>query len=342
MPPLGRAQSLSQPEPAAAPAPAPQQAPTPGQQQPPAPPQQQAPAAAQPQAPLQLPPQPQTPPQPQPQPPAETPQPETTQRPVRLPPAPPKIIDVRMPGEAGYFIGLTGWLPIGTPFVDKGHGAAFTALSRLDLVGNSKGAPGAEIGIAAGLHNSLRISYFFSKLSGSQTAPNDLFIFSQPYTKGDVMSTNAKLTDVKLSYEYLTWPYPVEARHFRLKTLWQVQYVVMRSTFDVPIKSATPDVNGNFTDFSALGSKSYFTPSFGLGFHEYATRNIHLEANFSGFALPHRFQLFDSDAAIAFRVGHIELRGGAKAFLFRTSPKADYFFRGTAAGAFVGVRWYSD
>jgi hypothetical protein len=36
------------------------------------------------------------------------------------------------------------------------------------------------------------------------------------------------------------------------------------------------------------------------------------------------------------------LRAGAKAFLFRTSPNTDYFFRGTMGGAFVGLRWYSD
>ena len=100
--------------------------------------------------------------------------------------------------------------------------------------------PGVEIGIAAGLHNSLRISYFYSKQSGTTTAPNDLVIFSQDYLKGDQLTTNGKLSDYKLSYEYLTWPYPVGGRHFRLKTLWQVQYVTMKTVFDAPIKSSTP------------------------------------------------------------------------------------------------------
>jgi hypothetical protein len=40
--------------------------------------------------------------------------------------------------------------------------------------------------------------------------------------------------------------------------------------------------------------------------------------------------------------GRLELRAGAKGFIFRTSPKSDYFFRGTLGGAFVGLRWYSD
>jgi hypothetical protein len=247
-----------------------------------------------------------------------------------------------MPGEAGYYVGITGWLPIGQSWVDKGHAASFTDPSKLQLAGNAQASPAVEIGIAAGLHNSIRFSYFFSKLSGTTTAPNDLVLYSQPYVKGDELTTNGKLSDYKLSYEYLTWPYPVEGRHFRLKTLWQVQYITMRTVFDAPVKSATPDSSGNFTSYATLGSKSYITPSFGLGVHEYATRNFRLEANVSGFWLPHRWHLLDTDATIAYRFGHIELRGGAKGFVFRTSPKGDYFYRGTVGGVFVGVRWYSD
>ena len=59
-------------------------------------------------------------------------------------------------------------------------------------------------------------------------------VFSQPYLKGDELSTIPVLSNYKISYEYLTWPYPVEARHFRLKTLYQVQYVVDEGIFDAP------------------------------------------------------------------------------------------------------------
>jgi len=297
----------------------------------------QQPAA--PQAPSEQPPAPAQQPQ-------QTPTDTTTVQPesrrVKLPPAPPKEPDVRMPGEAGYNIGITGWLPIGTNFTDKGHAADFTDLSKLQLAGKMRPSPGVEIGIAAGLHNSLRISYFSSKQSGTTTAPNDLVVFSQNYFKGDQLTTNGKLSDYKLSYEYLTWPYPVGGRHFRLKTLWQVQYVTMKTVYDAPIKSATPDSTGAFTSYSTIGSKSYITPAFGLGVHEYATRNFRLEANLSGFWLPHRFNLLDSDASFGYRMGKFELRAGAKAFIFRTSPKADYFYKGNMGGVFVGFRWYSD
>jgi hypothetical protein len=287
------------------------------------------------------PPQQTTPTQQQPQNPPATPD-QIGKPNLKLPPPPPKIVDVRMPGEAGFSIGVFGWRPFGNQYLDKGHGSTFSGSSFLPLATDSHGAFGVDIGVAAGQHNTIKASYFYSKTIGSVTAPTDIVVFGQTFTAGERMTTNAKLSDVKISYEYLTWPYPVERRHFRLKTLWQMQYVTLRGIFDDPVKSATPDVNGNITSIAVLGSKSFFTPAFGLGFHEYATRNFHFEADVSGFALPHRFQLVDSEVTIGYRVGKIDVRGGLKYFHFRTSPKQDYFYRGNLTGAFVGIRWHSD
>jgi hypothetical protein len=284
----------------------------------------------------------QTPPQQQQQQPPPTPEQVGTKPNLRLPPPPPKVVDVRMPGEAGISIGLIGWRPTGDQFLDKGRAASFSGESRLKLANSQHGAFGLEIGVAAGLHNTIKASYFYSKTSGSTVAPTDLVIFGQTFTSGEPLTTNSKLSNVKISYEYLTWPYPVERRHFRLKTLWQMQYITMRSFFDDPIKSATPDTNGNITSIAVLGSKSFFTPAFGIGLHEYASRNLHFEANTSGFSWPHRFQLVDTEATMPYRVGKIDVRGGFKFFHFRTSPKQDYFYRGTLSGVFVGVRWHSD
>jgi hypothetical protein len=248
-----------------------------------------------------------------------------------------------MPGEAGYFIGLTGWSPYGQPFIDKGRGAFFSDLSLLKIPGRPKiGGPGAEIGIAAGLHNSLRISYFYVKARGDTAAPNDLVLFTQDYSKGDQLTTNYQLQDVKISYEFLTWPFPVGSRKFRLKTLWQMQYIAVRSTFDAPIKSSTPDSSGNLTSYQTQGSRSFFAPTLGLGVAEYVSRSFRLEANASGFAIPHRAAIGDVDAAIAYRVGHIEARAGVKGFYFKTSPKSEFYLRGLMGGAFVGIRWYAD
>ncbi len=315
-------------------------------QDPAPPPSEQQPVAQQPAAQQPVQPAPAQQPPAAPQQPQQQPNPEATTPPepkrLNLPPAPPKEPDVRMPGEAGYYIGFTGWLPIGNNYTDKGHAADFTDPSFLQLAGKMKASPGVEIGIAAGLHNSLHFSYFSSKQSGTTTANTETVIFSETYEPGTQLSTNSKLSDYKLSYEFLTWPYPVGGRHFRLKTLYQVHYVVMKSIFDAPILSATPAADGTITSYSTQGSKNFITPALGVGIHEYVNRNLHFEANFSGFMLPHRWQLLDSDASIGYRTGHFELRAGAKAFIFRTSPKADYFYRGTTGGAFVGIRWYSN
>ena len=242
-----------------------------------------------------------------------------------------------MPGEAGWNIGLTGWLPTGNTFTDKGHAADFTSASKLQLAGKSKGAVGAEIGIAAGLHNSIRISYFNSKLSGTTTAPNDLVIFSQGYLKGDELSTNANLTDYKISYEYLTWPYPAGGRHFRLKTSVAGAVHHHEDDFRRAYQIVHTGQQRNLTDYSARGSKSYITPAFGLGFHEYASRNFRFEANASGFGCRPSLNLLDTDAMMAYRAGKIELRAGGKGFLFRTRPRSDYLYRGSTGGLFVGL-----
>lgn len=247
-----------------------------------------------------------------------------------------------MPGETNWWIGLIGWLPVGSTYVDKGKQATYTASSYLQFPGTSKGQPGGEIGVAAGLHNTIRFTYMFSKAGGTSIAPTDVVYFGQTYNKGDELSSSYKMSNYKLSYEYLTWPYPVESRHFRLKTLWQMQYITFRSNYDAPIRSSTPDSAGNLTNYAATGSKSFFTPTLGLGFHEYATRNFRFEANVSGFGIPHSFSVVDGDASVGYRVSKIELRAGYRALRFRSSAKSDYYFRGTLSGAFVGVRYQFD
>jgi hypothetical protein len=247
-----------------------------------------------------------------------------------------------MPGETGYWAGLIGWLPFGTPIVDKGHASDWTGLSYFHLPGTPKITPSAEIGVALGLHNFLTLSYFSTKAGGSTTAPGALVIFGESYNKGDLLATTNSLQDVKLSFEYLTWPYPVESRHFRLRTLWQVHYLNVKSNYDAPIRSATPDSSGNLTSYATNGAKDLISPTVGLGFTEYASRNFRLELNVAGFDVPHHFAIGDAEASAAYRIGRIEIRVGGKGLYFKTSPQADYYFRGRLAGAFVGVRWCMD
>jgi len=313
-----------------------QQQTPPGQQQAP-PDQQQTPPGGQQQAPPgQQPPETTAPPQPR--------------NPIQeAPPELPKYPDIRLPGETGYWVGLMGWAVRQNPNFDKGKGSTFTTSSQIQFEGTPKLAQGAEVGLALGRHNALRVSFFRNQGSGSTTSGSDLQIWDQTYTAGTLVSTTFKLQNVKISFDYLTWPYPVEARKYRLKTLWQLQYTSIQSIFDAPLLphydssgNLLLDSNGNPISYVGAGTKWFVVPTFGLNFTDYVTRNFRLELEGSGFGIPHRSAIWDTDATANFRLGHFEIRLGDKGFHFKTSTKADFFMKGTMFAPFVGIRWMSD
>jgi hypothetical protein len=337
----GRAQEKKpDPQPAGQTAPitdAPQQTPPPDQ----TPPAQQTPP------PQTAPPQ-QTPPAGQ-TPPAESEQPVVRGRIPEPPPPPAKVPDVRRPGESGYWIGIGGWFPKQQPIFDRGNAATFTGVSHITMQGKPKVAESLEIGVAAGLHNTLKLSYTDIRAAGNFTTATDVVAFASVYTAGTYVATNYHLQNVKLSYEYLTWPYPVGSRKFRLKTLWQVQFLTIGSVFDSPLKyfdsagNLILDASGNPINLSASRSVRIISPMLGLGAYYYPSRHFRIEVNGSGFGFPHRYKIWDTDASLNVRIiGHLEFRLGGRALQFKTSTKAEYFLKGTFASAFVGLRWYSN
>ena len=265
------------------------------------------------------------------------------------PPPPPKLPDVRQQGETGWWLGVNAWFPTQKPEFDKGHGATFTEPSHVVMQGKPKYAWGAEGGFAVGLHNTLRFSAFDTHASGNiQSIPTTLHLWSQTYDPGDYLATNYRIQSAKISFDYLTWPYPVESRRFRLKTLWQVQYTSIRTVFDAP-KKPIIDANGNLIldsagnpiSYAGIGTRWFVSPQFGLGTAYYSGRHVRFEANAAGWTFPHRNTVWDADASLNFKYGHMELRFGGKAFHFKTNTQAEYFNKGTIGSAFVGVRWYS-
>jgi hypothetical protein len=289
---------------------------------------------------------PQTPPDQQTPPPAR---PQTGT--IRQPPPPlPKVPDIRQPGETGYWIGADAWFPTQHPTFDKGRGSTFTTPSKLEMQGKPKLAWGGEIGIAIGLHNALRFSYWEDRAAGDFTSTTELRVWNQDYPAGSYISTNYRLQNAKISFDYLTWPYPVERRKFRLKTLWGVQYTGVRTVFDLPTQplvdptTGAPilDASGNPVSYAAEGSRWFISPDIGIGVAQWVSRNFRLEANAAGFTIPRHTTNWDADATANVRYGHLEIRVGAKAFHFKTSTDADFYIRGTQASAFVGLRWYSD
>jgi hypothetical protein len=309
---------------------------------------QDAPPPTPPQSEAQ-PPDTQTPPQASPM---DMPQPseETPHLPSRLPLPPlPNIVDVRMPGERGVAIGLGGWSVISHVSILKGRAASTEYPGNLYLNSAQKYGEGMDVTVAAGLHNVLRFTGDVTRASGSTTAPSDLVLWNRQYYAGNYITTAYRVRHLKASFEYLSWPYPVKASRFRLRSIWALQYVDAQTTFNAPL-NATTDANGNpivdalgdLVKYDATATKWYVTPSVGLGVQEYFTPNISFEATATGFEIPHHTNIWDADAAVNVRVGHYEIRLGAKAFHFHTSPNVDFTNMGTLFGPFLVLRWHSD
>lgn len=253
-----------------------------------------------------------------------------------------------MPGESGVWIGFSLSEPTGNPIFDKGRASGITTDSLVTLQGRPKLGESAEIGFAMGLHDALVVSGFTTRAAGNFTSGSTLTLWSQSYDQGVLVSTNYQIQDVKFSFEYLTWPYPVESRHFRLKTLWQVQYVNVNTGFDAPLLPITgpsggPLIgsNGSPVSYRAAGSRWFISPTLGLGVAEYLSKFVRLELNASAFAIPRHWTIWDTDGSINFRLGNFELGGGVRAFHVKTSTSGPFYVRGTLIAPQVSLRWYS-
>jgi hypothetical protein len=298
---------------------------------------------------------PQTPPSQLPPPTQATPaqtapdQPASTAPIVVAPPELPKYPDVRLPGEYGFYIGVFTWSPKEHPVFNAGRNSGNVYPSYVTMLGDPKYGKAAEFGIAVGLHNSLSFSYMETRAAGDYTTPAIVEVANgQAYAAGTLVSTDHNIQDFKLSFSYLTWPYPVESRKFRLHTLYQIQYVSAKAGFDAPLLPLVDangnlilDSSGNPISYQAAETKWFILPTFGVNATEYITRNIRAEFTADGFGIPHHSLLYEGEASINFRLSHFELRGGGKFFHFKTSTDQDFYMKGSLASVFVGVRWYS-
>jgi len=273
--------------------------------------------------------------------------PQTGQPNISAPPDLPKYPDVKMPGETGFWIGLGLSEPTGNPIFDKGRDSGFTTSSLVTMQGRPKYGENAEFGIALGSHDALVVSGFSTRAAGDFTTPREIELWGQTYNQGVLIATNYELRDLKLSFEYLMLPYPVESHHFRLKTLWQLQYVDVLTGFDAPLLPTTSASGGGLVNsagqpvsYQVTGSKWFLTPTLGLGATEYLTKFIRLELNASGFAIPRHWTIWDTEGSLNFRFGHFELGGGVRAFHIKTSTSANYYVRGTLLTPQVSLRWF--
>jgi hypothetical protein len=195
--------------------------------------------------------------------------------------------------------------------------------------------PGIEISFPITRTGELHFEYFQAKGDGNQTAPTNLYLFGTAFNEGDYLATNYKIQDAKFYLDDLLFPHKFPVAKFRLKSLWEFQYVHTKTTIDAPAYAA----NGGAPN-TAIGTQQIFLPTFGIAAEYAPARHLLFRVDGSGFGIPHKAGIWDAEATISYRIGSWEIRGGGKAFYFKTSPNSDEYLSSTLVGAFVGLRWH--
>ena len=260
---------------------------------------------------------------PEPGPPQSTPPPTVETKTTRTVPNVPDD-----PSDS-WSIGATYWLSSGPADLLAGVQSTNPAVQNLVLPRFDKRTPGIRITTPAGKYNRLEISGFQAQSSGSSKTAIDLNLFGNPFPTGDVLQTNFRVRNVKVSWNYLMYPAPPTSM-IRFKALFEFQYVAARTTVAAPL-----DTNAT----TAQATRSLFLPTLGLGTDIVPSKHFRVEVKASGFALPHRSYIADGEAAAVVRAWHLELAGGARYYHFRTTPKTDEYVRGTLFGPFVSLRF---
>jgi hypothetical protein len=207
----------------------------------------------------------------------------------------------------------------------------YSTLSDLGKPGQS---PEIELSYPITRTGTLNFEIFQTKGTGNQDAPASLFIFGTGFNPGDYLATQYQILASKIYLDDLLFPHKFPVAKFRLKSLWEFQYIHMKNTLDAPYldQSAAPE--------TAIGTKQIFLPAFGIAAEYAVSPHVLLRVDGVGFGIPHKADIWDASATISYRRGAWELVAGGKGFHFKTSPNSTEYLVDTITGAFVGVRWH--
>jgi hypothetical protein len=196
-------------------------------------------------------------------------------------------------------------------------------------------APGVEASVPITRTGELHFEYFRIKGDGNQTASVTTDVFgTATYNPGDFLATQYQVQSAKLYFEDLLWPHKFPVAKFRVREIWAVQWVQIKNTVDAPYIDATG------VSASTSASEQVIYPDFGLSAEYALTPHILAKVTATGFGFPHKADVWDGEATISYRWRDWEIRGGAKALHFKTSPNSADYDVATFAGAFVGLRWH--
>jgi hypothetical protein len=269
-------------------------------------------------------------------PPASAAQSTDTTPPSPSAPAKPKFTPNYVNTGSGLSIEPTYWLPRGQPLLHTGDYNTTLTDGNFDYPGSLNRALSGNVVVPTGKGSSVRFSYFQTTMNGSSTAAQDLNLFGTPINQGDPLASSVQITNYKLSYDFVTYYWNHKGGDIRLKTLYEMQYLTANTSID----DFQLQTNGTYNLNPAGGTKSIIAPTFGIGLDQTVSSHFRWEFRGSGWGLPHRSKIGDTEAAIAARYGYVELVAGARLYYFRTSRRADHFNDGTLYGPYVGLRLY--
>jgi len=249
---------------------------------------------------------------------------------------PPREVPSTVNTGGGFSIEPMYWVPRGYPHVRTGAKNFQVNPGDFDYLSKPDRAIGARVSFPLGANGTIRASYTQTKSNGSTIVPSNLNLFGSFVAKDDLLVTYYKIEMVKLSYDYLTYFWKKKNSEIRLKTLWEIQRISMSNEID----DFVPQSDGTFSPNTAQGTKSVFLPTFGLGLEQTLSRHFRWETRASGFGLPHRSNIGDMEADVAFRSGHFELLAGGRYLHFKSSPKGEGYNIGTIYGPFFSIRYY--
>jgi hypothetical protein len=227
-------------------------------------------------------------------------------------------------------ITLYDWLPSGGPSLHAGTQAILPPPHDLKLPGKPSRAYGGTITIP--MKGSSRLEFSFLTLNdrGNAFAPTDLGLFGGTIAQGEPLAMSYSLRHLKLSYNFLTYPNPPQDAKFRVKTLWEVQFVQLYPSVTAALSAP---------DQPLTATQRIILPTVGLGMEYVPSKHFRMELRGSGMALLHRSALGDAEGSAVVRLGRIEIFAGGKVLYFKTSPKSDTYMRGALWGPYGGVRW---
>jgi hypothetical protein len=234
---------------------------------------------------------------------------------------------------------LTYWFTSGLPVLKGGAANYSTTLTGLGYTGSVHRSPGVTISVPAGRGNSLDFSYFQNVGTGNQTAQTDLTLFGTSFVPGDYLATRYRMQNVKISWDYLSLPTPLNDSSWRFRTLWEVQYTTVYTSIDGPFKPITTDSSGNAISNTGYGSRWFIYPTIGAAVDKMYAKHFRLEGKTSGFAVPHHAVIWDAEASASFSIGQVDIVGAYRGFHYKTSPQSDQYMTQTLSGAYVGLRW---